>query len=83
MIPRNVRLSDGCIPNRCRFSLPDDRQTVDVNSSIIVKRNSVEYDLDCLVSVIHEKEVRNSGMLVAIIVEYTMSGFNEYYNIIG
>ena len=61
MMPRGTSLSDGCTPNRI-FSLWDDRQTVAVNSSIIVKRSSVVCGLDFIVSVIQEKEVCNSGV---------------------
>ena len=59
MMPRSTSFSEICTPNRCGFSLRDDRQILVVNSSTqckLVKRNSVECGLDLLVSVILEKK---------------------------
>ena len=67
MMLRGASLSDGFTPNRCRFSLPDDRQKVVFNPSTII-----ESGLAFVVSVIHKKEARNSRVLVSIFVEYNV-----------
>ena len=64
MRPRGASLSDGCLPTRCRYFLPDVRLTVVIHFSTIVELYSVECGLDFLVSVIPEKEVCNSEVLV-------------------